>query len=212
MKQIPHVVLMLGPHVRGSEVAVKRVLASEKPSRLLFESLGDKHNHARYLEDLRRDAPNLIHHEFDDLALSARLYLLAKEHGIPFELAEPAYDAEAFSRITSKISAYQTKFEGAVNLVTTGGKFEEALQLVKESIRTVKEAQAERDLNLIENISKQANLHGTVAAFLGQVHISIVRKLTENGAKVTVYYSGGTFPASNALPQRSNLPQLPVHN
>ena len=205
--QMPHVVLMLGPHVRGSEAAVKKVIINERPRMLLLESLGNKRGHVKILKDLHEDAPRFVHHPADGYAVPSRVYLLAKEHEIPFELAEPPYDEATFKRILSKQAEYQAKLGGSIKLVTSGGKLEEALRLTGDSIQSMKEAHAERDSNLADNIYKQAKAHGVVAAFLGHAHMPVVRKLAEKGAKVTVYYSGGTFPASNALPQRSNLPE-----
>lgn len=192
---VPHVVLLLGPHVAGVEAEVGCVLAAEKPKGVYIEGIATPAQLAFRHRDLRQNAERQIHHPHPSTSFVARMYLLAKQHNLEFDFMERHTD-ESAGKVRQFLN--ETKeASGRAAAAVQSGDVDAMVLHMRSQLEALQKAGNLREPMMTEFILQEARKRGKVVVFAGFAHSGLVKRLAEKGARVTVYTVSRTSLASN---------------
>ncbi len=200
-RRVPRVILLTGPHTLGAEVHIKRVLETERPVLFLREGIATRLD-LLHAVDFYKNARRLVGHSNPEAALNARLKVMCDDLGILHDFAEAPYSDDVFEKMDERYRASK-RADLEAHGHAQSGNLEQAITAVQRHLDIMRKLSEEREENMARTIKgKVQTAAGSVAVFVGNAHISLVKKLRESGMHVVLYHSNPLVPVSAAVPHR----------
>ncbi len=192
-KIVPHVVLLIGPHVPGVEPALLKIIAAEKPSEVLCEGATSASTQNELLSKFKRS--DLPHPE--DYA--ANVSKVARDNGAKFSFVEHLSDFES-KHCHDLVHEADAHIQVAIDH-SRQGNLENALDSVSSCFTRLSQLERFRSERFVRKLSRKAsNADGRpILALVGSAHSSIIKPLVKNGVKVTVYQVIPADPVTSGL-------------